>query len=282
MPLVSIVDPIRKAQANKYCLPMFLVADLASAEGTFMALEEKKSPAMIGIYSGWLDKPNCAALVAIVRTMGAQAKVPVSLVLDHGQTLEHCWKALALGFTDIMYDGSKLPYEENMANVKMAVRAARPVGAGVEAELGLVGDGSAYDTVGSKGTGFTDPADAERFAAETGCDILAVAIGNAHGWYKGEPKLDIDRLRAIRSRTQVALSLHGGTGLSDDQFRAAIREGIGKVNIFTDLAHSAGLKIQELAKAGKTGYFDALAGIRQGFHDRCCHYCDVFGSTGKA
>ena len=186
MPLVSILDPIRKAQAGKYCLPMFLVADMASAEGTFMALEEKRSPAMIGIYSGWLDKPNVVALVAIVRALAAQAKVPVSLVLDHGQTLEHCWKALALGFTDIMYDGSKLPLEENIANVKMAVRAARTVGAGVEAELGLVGDGSQYDTVGSTGKGFTDPATAERFCAETGCDILAVAIGNAHGFYKAE------------------------------------------------------------------------------------------------
>jgi len=282
MPLGSIVPEIRKAQANKYCLPMFLVADLASAEGTFKALEEKRSPAMIGIYSGWLDGPNHKALVKIVRTMGAQATVPVSLVLDHGRTLEHCWKALSLGFTDIMYDGSKLPLEENIANVKMAVRAARACGAGVEAELGLVGDGSAYDTVGSKGTGFTDPAVAERFAAETGCDILAVAIGNAHGFYKGEPKLDIDRLRAIHERTPVVLSLHGGTGLSDDQFRAAIAQGIAKVNIFTDLAHTAGLKIQELAKAGKNGYFDALTGIRDGFYEKCARYCDVFGSTGKA
>ena len=282
MPLVSIVEPIRKAQAGKYCLPMFLVADLASAEGTFQALEEKRSPAMIGIYSGWLEKPSVVALAAIVKTLGAHASVPVSLVLDHGTRLEHCWKALALGFTDIMYDGSKLPFEENLANVKMAVRAARTVGAGVEAELGLVGDGSAYDTVGSKGMGFTDPAAAERFAAESGCDILAVAIGNAHGFYKGEPKLDIDLLRRIRGRTSTALSLHGGTGLSDDQFRAAIAEGIAKVNIFTDLAHTAGLRIQELAKAGKAGYFDALTGIRAGFHDRCCHYCDVFGSAGKA
>jgi fructose-bisphosphate aldolase, class II len=282
MPLVSIVEPIRKAQAGKYCLPMFLVADLASAEGTFKALEEKRSPAMIGIYSGWLDNPNHKALVEIVRTLGTQATVPVSLVLDHGRTLEHCWKALALGFTDIMYDGSKLPFDENIANVKLAVRAARTVGAGVEAELGLVGDGSAYDTVGSTGMGFTDPAAAERFCEETGCDILAVAIGNAHGFYKGEPKLDIPRLREIRKRTKACLSLHGGTGLSDDQFRAAIAEGITKVNIFTDLAHTAGLKIQELAKAGKNGYFDALAGIREGFREKCSRYCDVFGSTGKA
>jgi fructose-bisphosphate aldolase, class II len=282
MPLVSIVPEVRKAQAGKYCVPMFLGADLASLEGIFQALEEKRSPAMVGIYSGWLEKPNVTAMAAIVRTLAAQATVPVSLILDHGTKLEHCWKALALGFTDIMYDGSKLPLEENIANVKMAVRAARTMGAGVEAELGLVGDGSAYDTVGSKGTGFTDPETARQFAAETECDILAVAIGNAHGWYKGEPKLDIDRLREIRKRTPVALSLHGGTGLSDDQFRAAIAEGIAKVNIFTDLAHGASLKMQELAKAGKTGYFDALTGIREGFREKCARYCDVFGSAGKA
>jgi len=281
MPLVSIRDEIRKAQAGGYCLPLFLTFDLASAEGIFQALGEKRSPAMVGVYSAWLDRPAGGAMAAVVRTMAAAAKVPVSLMLDHGGTLDVCRKALQLGFTDVMYDGSKLPLEENAANARQVVEEAHAAGAGVEAELGHVGLGSEYDTFGGLRKGFTEPAAAERFYAETHVDILAVAVGNAHGVYKGDPRLDLDLLGRIRRLVPAPLSLHGGTGLSDEQFRAAIGRGIAKVNIFTDLGLAAGAKIAELARGGKTSYFDVLGGIREAFRARCCRYIDVFGSAGK-
>jgi len=282
MPLVSIRDEISKARAGGYCLPMFLTFDLAAAEGMFQALAEKRSPAMVGVYSAWLDKPSGPALAAVVRTMAAESPVPVSLMLDHGSSVENCRKAISLGFTDVMYDGSKLPFEENVANARLVADEAHAAGAGAEAELGHVGSGSEYDTFGGRRQGFTEPEAAERFCSETHIDILAVAIGNAHGVYKGDPCLDLDLLAEISGRVPTALSLHGGTGLSDDQFRASAARGIAKVNIFTDLSLAAGEKIAELAAGGKTGYFDVLGGIREAFRARCCRYIDVFGSGGKA
>lgn len=282
MPLVSIVNEIRKAQAGGYCLPLFLTYDMASTEGIFQALEEKQSPAMVGVYSTWFDLPGATAVTTMVRTMAGAGRAPISLMLDHGDTIEQCVKALARGFTDVMYDGSKLPLEENIANTKFIVRAAHAVGAGVEAELGHVGQGAEYDTYGGAGKGFTDPAVAERFVAETGVDILAVAIGNAHGVYRGEPRLNVDLLREIRRRVPVPLSLHGGTGLSDEQFRAAIGGGVAKVNIFTDLSLAAAAGVADLCKAGPPSYFDVVGAIREAFRQRCCRYVEVFGSAGRA
>jgi fructose-bisphosphate aldolase, class II len=282
MPLVSIREEIRKARAGGYSLPLFVTFDLMSSEGIFQALDEKRSPAMVAIYTAWLDRPTVGALVAIVKTLAREARVPVSLILDHGASLDHCRRALEFGFTDLMYDGSKLPLEENIANSRQVREMAHAAGAGCEAELGHVGEGSDYDTFGSQRKGFTDPAVAERFCAETGVDILAVAIGNAHGLYKGAPQLDLDLLADIRGRVGVPLSLHGGTGLSDDQFRAAIARGIAKVNIFTDLAGQAADNVAALSASRKASYFDILGGIREAFHVRCGHFIDVFGSAGKA
>ena len=281
MPLVSIREEVVRARAGGYALPLFLTFDLASAEGIFMAVAERRAPAMVGVYGPCLDKPGGAVLAAIVRTLAAESPVPVSLMLDHGSSPDQCAKALALGFTDVMYDGSKLPIDENIANVRRVAAMARDAGAGIEAELGIVGSGSQYDSFGAAGMGFTGPADAERFYAETQVDILAVAIGNAHGLYKGEPRLDLDLLGDLSRRVRAPLSLHGGTGLADDQFRAAIAGGIAKVNIFTDLSLAAADEVARLAASGKKSYFNILDGIRTAFRDRCCRYIDVFGAAGR-
>ncbi len=282
MSLVSIREAITQAQAGGYALPLFNTFDQASAEGILAALAQGRSPAMLGVYSGLLDKPDARAFVACVRTLAEDAATPVALMLDHGQRVDQCLRALEWGFTDVMYDGAKLPLEENIANTQQVVQAARAVGAAVEAELGVVGLGSEYDTFGGARQGFTDPAVAERFAAETGCDILAVAIGNAHGVYKGQPHIDCELLGQIRQRLTVPLSLHGGSGLSDDQFRQAVAGGICKVNIFTDLSLAAGERLRQVVPDSRKIYFDALDAIRTGFRDRCLHYIDVFGSGGKA
>jgi fructose-bisphosphate aldolase class II len=282
MPLVSIRDEVRKAQAGGYAVPLFLVFDLASAEGIFQALREKRSPAMVGVYADWVNRASGAALAAMIRALAAEAAAPVSLALDHGATLDDCRRAISLGFTDIMYDGSKLPLAENIAIARRAAEEAHAAGAGLEAELGHIGTGKDYAAFGAIGKGFTDPADAERFCAETGVDLLAVAIGSAHGVYQGEPRLDLDRLREIRRRVSVPLSLHGGTGLSDEQFRAAIAGGIAKINIFTDLALAAADRVAGFCRESDPSYFDILGGIREAFRERSGRYVDAFGSAGKA
>jgi fructose-bisphosphate aldolase class II len=218
----------------------------------------------------------------MVRAMAQDAAVPVSIILDHGASFEHCVKALALGFTDVMYDGSMLPLEENIANTRLVVRAAHAVGAGVEAELGHVGVGHTYTEFGAQGKGFTDPAAVERFVAETGVDFLAVAIGTAHGMYDGEPRLALDLLAEIRERVEVPLVLHGGSGLADDQFRAAIAGGIAKINIFTNLALEATRRVVDAAAQEDASLFTLTAQIREGFREASAHCLDVFGAAGRA
>jgi fructose-bisphosphate aldolase class II len=161
------------------------------------------------------------------------------------------------------------------------VRAAHAVGAAVEAELGHVGSGSDYQSFGAQGKGFTDPDTVERFVAETGVDFLAIAIGTAHGLYEGEPNIDLDLLQEIRRRVDVPLVLHGGTGLSEQQFKAAVAGGICKINIFTDLAMAAGSRMIESAKGDRPSYFGMTNQVREAFQDRCRWFIDVFGAAGK-
>ena len=214
--------------------------------------------------------------------MAEDASVPVSLILDHGASFEHCVRALRWGFSDVMYDGSKLPLEDNIATTRQVVLAAHAVGAGVEGDLGIVGDGKTYQSYGAQQEGFTDPDTAERFVAETGVDFLAVAIGTAHGQYEGEPQLDLDLLARIEERVAVPLVLHGGSGLSDEQFGAAAATAIGKINIFTDLATEACGRMVEMARGEEASYFALTRQIQEAFRDRCEHHLDVFGANLKA
>ncbi|MFB3892920.1 MAG: class II fructose-bisphosphate aldolase [Phycisphaerae bacterium] len=282
MPLVSIKDELRKARAGRYAIPLFDVFDMAGAEGIIAALEAARAPAMIGIYGPRIDQPGGAALVAMVRELAAAAAVPVSLMLDHGASVEQCAKALSMGFTDVMYDGARLSVEENTANTRRVVEAARGRGACVEAELGIVGAGADYETFGGVGKGFTDPAVAARFVAESGCGCLAVAVGNAHGMPKGRARIDMDLLAEISRRARIPLAMHGGSGLSDEQYRQSIAAGIAKINIFTDLTAAAGEEMDKLFRAGKAGYFSVMAAIRDGFRSRAARYIDVFGAGQKA
>ena len=214
MPLITIGPELARAQAEGYALPLFDTANVESTEGMIEALEEHRAPAMVALYSGLLDRPNGVALAAYVRQRATESTVPISLMLDHGLSFEHCIKALRAGFSDVMFDGSRLPLEENIAETKAVVRAAHAVGACVEAELGHVGSGRDYQTFGALRLGFTDPDTVERFVAETGVDMLAVAVGTAHGLYQGDPQLDLELLAAIHARVDIPLALHGGSGVT--------------------------------------------------------------------
>ena len=282
MPLVSILNELVKASENGYAIPCFDTFEMNGTLGILDALEEKRAPAMIGLYTSMFERPNPRAFTDYVRALAEEATVPVSIILDHGANFEHCMKALSVGFTDVMYDGSKLPLEENIANTKMVVRAAHAVGAAAEAELGHVGVGRTYQAFGGQGKGFTNPDDVERFVEETDVDFLAIAIGTAHGLYDGEANLALDLLAEIRERVSIPLVLHGGSGLSDDQFRAAVAGGIAKINIFTNLAVKASKRMIEAAQAEGASYFSLTGQIREAFKAECEHCLDVFGTAGKA
>ncbi len=281
MALVSVKQALLAAQAGGYALPLFDTFDMPATDGMFQAFEARRAHAFIGLYGGFFEQPNARSVVAYIRECAATAKVPVSLMLDHGASFEQCIRAIALGFTDVMFDGSKLPLAENIAQTRLVVRAAHAAGVAVEAELGHVGSGREYQSFGAKRLGFTDPAAVEQFVAETGVDFLAVAIGTAHGVYQGEPQLDLDLLRDIRRRVDIPLVLHGGSGLSDAQFRSAIEAGIAKVNVATELFMTSAQRITEAARARDLSYFDIPRIAAATFQERCSFYIDLFGAAGR-
>lgn len=282
MPLISMVRELKKAQTGGYAVPCFDTFDMMGTAGIIAALEARRAPGIIGLYTRWMEQREGRAFVQLVRAMAEDATVPVSLVLDHGASFEHCVKALALGFSDVMYDGSKLPLDENIAQTKLIVRAAHALGAGVEAELGHVGSGHNYQSFGALGIGFTEPTAAERFVAETGVDALAIAIGTAHGQYQGEPRLALDLLAEIRARVAIPLVLHGGSGLTAPQFRSAIEGGVAKINIFTDLAIEARDRLTAEAGREDATLLSLLAQVREGFQHQCERHIDMFSAAGKA
>lgn len=281
MALVSILEELRRAQEGRYALPLYDTADTHSTEGMLAAFESHRSGGMIALYQSVFDRPNGEALAAYIRKRAQEVSVPISLMLDHGQSFEQCIRALVCGFTDVMYDGSQLPLEENIATTRSVVRAAHAVGAAVEAELGHVGRGCDYADVETRRKGFTDPDVVEMFIEETRVDILAIAIGTAHGMYDGEPQIDVDLLKEIHRRVDIPLALHGGSGCTEAQFREVVAEGISKVNVATDLFMTAGRRIHERAAAGESSYH-AFGRVATGaFEDRCGYYLDLFSATGS-
>jgi len=282
MPLVSMVPQLKKAQAEQYAVPLFLTFEMRGFEGTLAALEESRAPGIIGIYRWLMDRPYALAFIQYIRARAEDSTVPISITLDHGTGPEQCAQILSYGATDVMFDGGELPLDENIAMTQSVVRAAHAVGAGVEAELGYVGLGSDYADADAVRQGFTKPEEAARFVEETGVDALAIAFGSAHAEYEGKPQLALDVLADVRARVDVPLVLHGGSGLSDEQFRAAIAGGISKINIFTDLGLTAGREMVLEAQGKEASYFSIGAAAQKAFTERCKHYLDVFGASGKA
>lgn len=281
MPLASIVPLLRRAQAGRYAVPLFLTPEMLAAEGTVAALEDLGAPAAVGVYAPWIERPTARALSAYLVALAEGARVPVALMLDHGTTLEQCARAIRYGFSDVMFDGSSLPYEENVAATRTVVRMAHAAGVGVEAELGHVGTGAEYQEMGAQRVGFTDPCTVAPYVEETGVDVLAVAFGSAHGVYRGEPHLDLALLGDLRGCTDIPLAMHGGSGLSAEQFRGAIAAGVSKINIFTELGLTVGKRLCEHATSEGASYFTFQTVIRDTFRERCAEYLEVFGAAGR-
>jgi fructose-bisphosphate aldolase class II len=214
MPLVSAKRLLTCASRSGFAVPLFNVFELTCWVDFIRAAEDKSAPVIAGFYDGFLDSPDAGASIALIKHLAIRSSAPVALILDHGKSLENCIRALSLGFSDVMFDGSKLSFEDNVAQTSHIVHLAHACGAAVEAELGHVGSGSDYANQQSVRSGYTDPDKTVQFVKETGVDFLAVAIGTAHGVYETEPVLDLDRLAKIRSKVEIPLVLHGGTGLS--------------------------------------------------------------------
>ena len=229
--LVTLQEIIGMAEAGNYCVPAFNVYNIETVMGVIKAAEEQKAPVIIQVYPRLLNEEVGYYLAPVVVAAARKATVPVCFHLDHGPSESEVMKALRWGATGIMLDGSALSFEENVALTKHIVDSCAAIGIGVEGELGHVG--SVNDDTMEE---YTDPAEAAEFVKQTGVTCLAVLIGNAHGHYKKTPNLDIERVKAIREATGgLPLVLHGGSGIPDEQVKAAIKAGIRKMNIGTDV-----------------------------------------------
>ena len=243
MALVTTKELMLDAQKNHYAIGAFNAENMEMVQAIIAAAEELRAPVIVQTTPGTLKYASPAMFHAMFAAAAAEATVPVVMHLDHGSSYELAMKAFRAGYTSVMIDGSHHVFEENIEITKEVVRACHAAGIPVEAELGKVG-GKEDDLDGGNGNGYTVPSEAAEFVERTGVDSLAVAIGTAHGVYKGTPKLDIDRLSEIRKVVSVPLVLHGTSGVPDDAVRECVARGMCKVNYATDLriAFSKGLK----------------------------------------
>ncbi|MBO5364848.1 MAG: class II fructose-bisphosphate aldolase [Clostridia bacterium] len=284
--LVNMNDVLRPAKKGKYAVGLFNAVNLELARGIINAAECSRSPVIMGTAEVLLPYGPLEEVSYYLLPMAKKASVPVVVHLDHGLTYETCIKALELGFSSIMYDCSTDSYEDNVRKVKEMADIAHSYGATIEGELGHVGDnegsaeGSSHLEDPSKF--FTDPKLAKDFVEKTGVDALAIAVGNAHGAYKLPPKLDFERIRTIAKTVDVPLVLHGGSGLTDDDFRQAIKDGISKVNIFTDINVAAvEAEFKKFTDMNK-GIIDLIPAAVEAIKQETLKKMKLFGSDNKA
>ena len=261
--LVNLNEVLLPAKASKYAVGLFNAITLEQAKGIILAAEELNCPVIIGTAEVLLNFATLEETASILIPMAKRASVPVVVHYDHGLTLEKCITALKLGFSSIMYDCSLDTYDENIRKVAEIVRIAHVYGATVEAELGHVGDNEGSlegdASLGKESSFYTDKVEAYDFWKRTNVDALAIAVGTAHGAYKLPPKLDFKRIEEIAHMVPIPLVLHGGSGLSERDFKEAINQGISKVNIFTDIDRAAADGVKEAFLKGCNSMTSTMA-----------------------
>ena len=283
--LVNMNDVLIPAKKGKYAVGLFNAVNLELARGIIAAAESSQSPVIMGTAEVLLPYGPLEEVSYYLIPMAKKANVPVVIHLDHGLKKETCLKALELGFSSIMYDCSTDSYEENVKKVKEMADIAHSYGATIEGELGHVGDndGSAEgNSILARPEDFyTDPKMAKDFVEKTGIDALAIAVGTAHGAYKLPPKLDFERIRTIANTVDVPLVLHGGSGLTDNDFKRAIEGGISKINIFTDINIAAVeaefKKFENMSK----GIIDLIPAAVEAVKQETLKKMTLFSSVGK-
>lgn len=246
--LVNMNEILLPAKEGGYGVGFFNAVNVEMARAIIETAQELRAPVMVGTAEVLLPTMGLERVAEYLIPMAKKVNVPVCVHYDHGLTFEKCMEALKLGFTSVMYDCSTASYGENVEKVAEMVKICHAMGVTVEGELGHVGDNAGAGKLENPNDYFTDPDTAADFVTRTGVDALAVAVGNAHGDYAFPPKLDFERIQVISEKTDLPLVLHGGSGLSDQDFQRAVKLGVSKVNIFTDID-----------KAGKRGVEAGIA-----------------------
>ena len=280
--LVNMNDVLLPAKKGHYGIGFFNAVNVEMARAIIETAEELRAPVMVGTAEVLLPAMSLERVAEYLIPMAQKAAVPVCVHYDHGLTFDKCMEALKLGFTSVMYDCSTEDYESNTAKLAERVRICHGRGVTVEGELGHVGDNEGTGKLENPSDYYTDPEIAADFVKRTGIDSLAVAVGNAHGDYKFPPKLDFERIETISGRTGLPLVLHGGSGLSDSDFRTAVQKGVCKVNIFTDIDKAGKAGIEKGLAAGASSMTALIPYEIEAMKRVVCNKLELFGSVGRA
>ena len=285
MPHVSLKEILVDAKNRKYTIPCLAALNIESILGILKAAEEKQSP-MILCYNQQLT-PDIPIEMLMPVMVGAakKSKVPVATTLDHGSDFDLIMKAIHYGSSSVMFDGSGLPFGENMTRTKEIVKIAHSLGVAVEAELGGVG-GTVREAVATSALEsiFTVPAEAVEFVKATGVDCLAISFGNVHGRYTGEPKLDLERVREIASMLDVPLVMHGASGLDEYDYGRIIDAGISKLNYFSAMCRVMYSRLKSFLEGSKEDAFciNTIPMSVEFWYDETKKLLDICRCSGKA
>ena len=283
--LVNLDAVLKRAKAEKYAVGLFNTHDTDMMEAALAAAEEAKSPIIIGTAEVLLPYGDLPLISPALIAAAKRASVPVVVHYDHGLTFEKTMEALKAGFSSVMFDASAKPYADNVAETAEVRKIAHAFGATIEGEIGHVGSAAAGD---DKNGLYTTVAEAVDFQTKTGVDALAVAVGNAHGVYKSKPCLQFDRIAELNAAVACPLVLHGGSGLSDDDFRGAIARGIAKLNIHTDMVIAGMKAMREQCAAHDANhpatrdYLETRTAKVAAIKAVVRRKLELFGSVGKA
>jgi len=285
MPLRNANDILSAARSGRYGVLSLLGGDFAMIVGLIAAAEDKHAPLILVYNEDVTPMIPMALAVPLLVSAAERARVPVAVILDHGRDIDHVAHAIGLGCSSVMFDGSALPFEENVAQTAAVVELAHGSGVDVEAELGSIA-GSAIDLrdAGPKAA-FTDPEAAAEFVARTGADVLAISFGNVHGVYRGEPHLDLGRVRDIHAAVPIPLAMHGASGLTDEDYPEIIESGISKICYYTAMGIGASDAIRGFltgARRGHVVYHEIMARAEAYFRTEACRLIDLVGCAAAA
>ncbi|SHH44001.1 class II fructose-1,6-bisphosphate aldolase [Sporanaerobacter acetigenes] len=282
--LVTGKEILEDAHKNGYAVGAFNINNMEIIQAIIEAAEETKSPVILQASQGGLKYAGIEYIEALAKVAAHKAKVPVAIHLDHGTDFDQVIKCIRHGFSSVMVDGSKHPIEENIAITKLVVDIAHSVDVSVEGELGKIGGVEDHIVVDEREATFTDPDEAVRFVKETGVDSLAIAVGTAHGVYKGEPKLDFDRIKIIKEKTNMPLVLHGSSGVPYESLEKAVSLGINKINIDTDIRAAFAQAVKDFLKENPDNIDPRkiLGPARMSMKEVVMEKMKVFGSVGRA
>ncbi len=284
MPFVPVQDLLLDAQKGGYAVGAFNCNNMEIVQAIVRAAEAEQSPVIMQASQGAIKYAGIGFITAMAKEAAAEAKIPVALHLDHGTSFGQVMQCLRNGFSGVMIDGSKLPLEENIALTRQVIAAASPMGVSVEAELGKIGGTEDDISVSERDAMFTDPDEAKYFVEQTGVGSIAIAIGTAHGQYKGEPKLDFDRLKKIASLINIPIVLHGSSGVPSEAIQEAITMGVHKVNIDTNIREAFVAACRQILDANpkEIDPRKILGPARDAAVEIIREKIRVFGSSGKA